>query len=226
MITLPDGKICNNLPEQVAKNAKDIFEIAQQWNPYKEELEADLVMLAGYLADMSSAAIGAIAGQTIAPANVSATASVSAPSITGDSIIENMSGYSAQFQTVNNVTLTNIYTSVVKNGNKLTFVSFFKITKGSAYSGTNREQIIYFTIPSAIGAKLYPITISGFSTILNISTTNCVAGLGNIEEERWFFSKQSGTQLRLYFYIENLVAESEYVVRCEQTFLLSDDIAS
>lgn len=65
MITLPDGKICNNLPEQVAKNAKDILEIAAQWQPYKEELEADFVILNGIIEDMSAAAVAALAGQDV-----------------------------------------------------------------------------------------------------------------------------------------------------------------
>ena len=73
MITLPDGKICNNLPEQVAKNAKDILEIAAQWQPYKDQLEADFEILAGLIEDMSTAAVAALAGQDVSVKTISQT---------------------------------------------------------------------------------------------------------------------------------------------------------
>ena len=69
--------------------------------------------------------ITALEGQDIAPKDISATGNITAPSI-----IENMSGYSMTVSdTTTNVTLTNIYSSMVKNGNKLTIVFFCKIKR-------------------------------------------------------------------------------------------------
>ena len=131
MIELPNKKKCYNLPEQVAQNLLNITYLAEQyknidalptiWQTYKEEFDRELETfgewtttfegwtesLSTYLANMSSAAVGAIAGQNIAPANVAATGN-----ITADSIIENMSGYSAVLGSDTNFTYEKVYVGV------------------------------------------------------------------------------------------------------------------
>ena len=111
MIELPDKKKCYNLPEQVAQNLRNITFLAEQyknidalpviWQTYKEEFDRELETfgewtttfegwtesLSTYLANMSSAAVGAIAGQNIAPANVAASGILTA---THAKILENI----------------------------------------------------------------------------------------------------------------------------------------
>ena len=52
-------------------------------------------------------------GQDISPDDISATGK-----ITGAEIVENMSGYNASIPQITGLTIENVYTSVVKNGNK------------------------------------------------------------------------------------------------------------
>ena len=97
MIELPDKRKCFNLPEQVAQNLNNITYLAQvfaeidslpaEWRAYKDQFDADKLIfegwtttfegweltLATYLANMSSAAVSAIAGQDIAPKTVAQT---------------------------------------------------------------------------------------------------------------------------------------------------------
>lgn len=223
MITLPDGKICNNLPEQVAKNAKDIFEVAQQWQPYKEQLEADFVYLADILADISAAAVSAIAGQTIAPAVVSATTSISAPSVTGDSIVENMSGYSMIKYTSANMDFNYVYGGAVKNGNKLTAVIAVKIT-----SHTTTPSLIHFAnilIPASVLNNLYPTAIGGYGAALDIKMVNFHQYI-NAPKEIPVLIQKEGSGIGFYLYNSGLTSEVEYYGRVEVTFLLNDNLAA
>lgn len=227
MIILPDEKICNNLPEQVAKNAKDILEVAQQWDPYKEELEADFETLAAYLADMSSAAVGAIAGQDIAPANVAATASVSAPSITGDSIIEIMDGYTYTPQTPTTFTLTIAYAGVVKTGNKVTFALALEFTTINTSSGY--QSIGYFDVPNAVGNKIIPTTVFG-TNVVDCKKVGCAESVTSLTDANVLMSKATGNPGKTRFYMglhhPNIAAGKSVFCRYEVTFLLSDNLAA
>lgn len=223
MITLPDGKICNNLPEQVAKNAKDILEVAAQWQPYKEELEADFETLADYLADMSSAAVGAIAGQDIAPANVSATTSISAPSVTGDSIIENMSGYSYADLSHPNITVNYIYAGVAKTGNKLTVVLAFNATPTTIDS--TLTSIGRFILPAAVLANLYTTTIAGYGDALSVGEISFYQYINNPKNIPFLVQKGS-TGITINIYNSSVwSANTTYYGRLELTFLLGDNLA-
>ena len=244
MIQLPNNKKCYNLPEQVAQNLLNIQYLAEQyknidelpaiWADYKTAFDADLHTfedwtttfegwentLATYLANMSSAAVGAIAGQDIAPANVNATTKVEAPLITGDNIVEKMSGYSAVVRTVANWTFEKVYIGAVKTGNKLTFVVALNITKDDA-SAISNPTMIELWMPSAIGAKLYPNSVSCLSNqrVPAYSNFNTFVGLDS------FMTKNSDSLS--YLAINNgsdLTVGQQYYYRFEVTFLLSDSL--
>ena len=147
--------------------------------------------------------------------------------ITGGEIVEKMSGYSFSLQETSGVTITPIYAGAVKNGNKLTLVFAGNLTITSDDYG----KYIYlgvFGIPSSVGAKLYPSTISDITALdcrqLNLyatdgSFTNPVSGTG-------YWQKSSNTSTYARLYANGLTNGKTYFVRYEVTFLLSDSLYS
>ena len=243
MIELPNKKKCYNLPEQVAQNLLNIQYLAEQyknidelpsiWADYKTAFDADLHTfedwtttfegwentLATYLANMSSAAVGAIAGQNIAPANISATGNITAPSI-----IETMTGYSYYH---NAASITPIYVGAVKNGNKLTLVLFAKMKNPTS------EDIYYgaFGIPSAVGAQLYPYTV-GLDNVLsqkNVLYFDSASVQTTPLEGYVSIQKNSNTTITVNLRktpYSSFTADKDYFFRIEVTFLLADNLAS
>lgn len=144
--------------------------------------------------------------------------------LTADSIIENMSGYSfAKYGT----NFTAIYAGIVKNGNKLTFVLFGSYTKEV---GTNFETIASFSVPHAVYNKLFPYTIGGLTTALeskklsvslNSSRDTQVDVTLEITKNQ-YLDEMDITLLSL----PNMTDNATYLVRIEQTFLLSENLAS
>ena len=171
MIQLPNNKKCYNLPEQVAQNLLNIQYLAEQyknidelpsiWADYKTAFDADLHTfedwtttfegwentLATYLANMSSAAVGAIAGQDIAPKTVSQT-----QANWGGPFTLSMDG-SMQ---AGGLTLTNIYNHVEVINGVFWIVVNVKIsnTSGIDYSGTCQLDAS-FAIPQKYGEKIF-----------------------------------------------------------------------
>lgn len=250
MIELPDKKKCFSLPEQVAQNLRNITFLAEQyknidalpaiWQVYKEEFDSEIETFEGwtttfegwdntlstYLANMSSAAVGAIAGQNIAPASITAT-SISGISITADSIIENMSGYTfskASAGLAPLITLT--YIGVVKTGNKITFVCAGSLSGGdSGISAYSVISIGNFGIPSAIGSKLYPMPNAG--SYLSIQKITMYEASPNSSKTLdAFIQKNSNTSLNasIATVTETVAANKIYDFRFECTFLLSDSL--
>lgn len=251
MIQLPDNRKCFNLPEQVAQNLKNITYLAEVfatidelpavWQTYKEQFDEDQntfsgwtttfegweTTLATYLANMSSAAVSAIAGQNIAPAQVNATSSISAPSITGDSIIENMSGYTfTKYGDTADYTFTLSYAGICKNGNKITFVVAGQITKLQAFTG--QFQIGTFTMPSSIGSNLYPYSLSPFTDIISASEMTYwkTYDVSQAKKHSALFRKSTNTLSYLIAYVDSLEVGVPYIFRYEITFLLSENLAS
>ena len=166
--------------------------------------------------------VTALNGQTITPAVVNATTSMSAPAITGDSIIENMSGYSFTPSTAANITTEVIYAGAVKNGNKLTLALAVNVTASTTLTGT--KPIGVFTVPVAIASKLIPSQVGLYYFLDNRilgafdSYQSAVECLGYIDK--------SDNSLGFGIKVDNLVAETKYFIRYEATFLLSDSLAS
>ena len=180
--------------------------------------------------DGTTTDLGAIfSGNINISGNITATGSISAPSVsgtavTGDSIIENMIGYYCDLpSTDTDAEVENIYVSVCKNGNKLTFVVFACITKKTL----NPRAIQYdFTIPASIGAKLYPYQIGGYDYLDN----GDIIGIQKNDFTRvtsgYDVLKIGGTVVRIQLTSTQLTINEPTYLRLEKTFLLSNNFAS
>lgn len=182
--------------------------------------------------------ITALEDKTIAPAVVNATTSVGAPSgaftalsggaITGDSIIENMSGYSfTKMADTENITFDYIYAGVVKNGNKLTMVIAVNVKKISA-STANMEFVIgTFTLPNDVMNKIYPTTVGGATYIVDEKGIKGISQASyKITKDVLGFTEKVYGKIYMSAYIENMAQDDELYVRYEVTLLLSDNLAA
>ena len=144
---------------------------------------------------------------------------------TANSIIENMSGYSYMPKT-GNFSFSNQYVSIVKNGNKITFVLF-----GDLYAETLPTsgfwRICNFTIPTEIGQKLFPYSQGGFDNLLNKTIVNLSTGVGvnaNVNVS-CIVEKYNDKTISFFMYSDNVQPATHYIFRYEVTFLLSNNMA-
>ena len=168
-------------------------------------------------------AVNALLGKDISVDDLDATGK-----ITGNEIVENMSGYSFELKDLTSygVTLTNVYTSAVKNGNKLTIVAYVKVNNASA---TTRLSTIDFIVPSAVGAKLYPQTIGSLDNVVSFGKTIAFKGVATTDviDARYTFIKYDNANFAIQLFFADFDDLGEdYLVRIEQTFLLSDNLIS
>ncbi len=143
--------------------------------------------------------------------------------ITGPSIVENMSGYSfTKNASDTDKELDYLYAGVVKNGNKLTFVIFVKVTR-KASIGVNSISLGSFTIPSAVGQNLHPYQGNWLNVLNVFASDTYVSGV----EVPVLVTKGSNTSVSAQLNLVNtkLTQDTVYLVRLEQTFLLSDNLA-
>lgn len=242
-LKLPNDKIVYNLPEQVGVNAenikylaevyKDIDSIPAQFADMKTYFDDVMTpafagwtttfqgwtnTLDTYLANMSSAALGAIANGTVA-GNFSVNGN-----FTANSIIENMSGYYVTITTsVPGRLVTPIYSGVVKTGNKLTIVLFFKFQKSIAAPGGG--GLISVDMPSSVGSKLHPYTLSGFNNLLDYRKLDGLTDANNYETIFARIQKSSDTRITIGLDVNELTQlNTDYLFRYECTFLLSDSL--
>ena len=147
---------------------------------------------------------------------------INAGEIHGDEIIENMSGYSASMREITGITLENVYCGIVKNGNKLTIVHAFNITRtdNDAESG----WFAYYYLPSAIMSKLYPTQIGTYDW-LSVQEAHAFSNeLSSVKVNIGLL--KSTDNLTCFITTDNLVLNTKYYVRIEYTFLLSDNLIS
>ena len=176
--------------------------------------------------------VPAIAGKDIAPKDVTASGDASvagdltvgddinADGIYGNEIVENMSGYSAEIKTIEDLTIENVFQGAVKNGNKLTIVSAFKLTRTDTISA--EQYAIKFTIPSSVSDKLYP-AFSYFLAAQNIDVFN-VANR-KLSKNIYIFWEKDTNAVNLWIdKLSELDANVTYYLRAEVTFLLSDNL--
>ena len=146
--------------------------------------------------------------------------------VTGAEIVEKMSGYEFD-ASIAHADVSIVYASVVKNGNKITFVIFGNvaptedITSGDINLGA-------FNIPTTIGAKLYPYTQSWMTNVLSatlikayygsISGAMCDAFTLKVNNGRVVMKLMPSVD-------ETLTTGNTYLFRYEATFLLSDNLA-
>ncbi len=154
------------------------------------------------------------------------TTSIYGETISGGSIIEVMTGYSYEQGTKENVTLTPIYVGACKNGNKLSIVNYLSITRtGSIGGGYMQTGIMY--IPSSVGSRLYGDTIAGNTQVLDYRKVNCVKKSdASIVEVNLYVQKYGNGGIAISLTgLNALDQDDEYVVRIENTYLLSDNLA-
>jgi len=143
-------------------------------------------------------------------------------SFTANSIIEKMEGYTAVVTSATNYLKENTYLSVVKTGNKITFVISMDVTKQEGAGST--LSLAYFNIPSSVGAKLYPSGV-GSANMLDNRKLNCFSGLQSAVEVNGYASKGSNAQITFACIGSPMVVGTTYHIRYEATFLLSDNLA-
>ena len=140
--------------------------------------------------------------------------------VTGGEIIEKMSGYDYRHESAIDAkgTYTHVYTGVVKNGNKLTFVNAFKLNLTATDTGT--AYCDTFLVPEAIGDKIFP----AFTTLVDSRKISAFASATDIVEINSYCVKNSAVSLTFAIGLSGLAAEKDYYIRQELTILLSDDL--
>ena len=143
--------------------------------------------------------------------------------LTANSIIENMIGYVAhKASSTASLSITYEYVGVVKTGNKITFVVAVSLIRHSNASPFQTA----FTIPSAVGSKLYPVSIGG-GNYLDIKQIKAWSDESTPVDIGGYFVKSSDTSIYLNFRgLNNLTLETKYYARYEATFLLKDNMVS
>ena len=158
--------------------------------------------------------------------NIVRASSLFGNSVTGDEIIEIMTGYAFHPSTKTNITITQVYAGIVKNGNKLTLVQFLSLERTGDVAG-NYAQIGQFDMPLAVRNKLYPYTIAGEANTLDYRLLNAFnkSTASNVSLGCFCQKNSDGASVTLNK-LDTLTLNTEYVLRVELTFLLSENLAA
>lgn len=140
--------------------------------------------------------------------------------ITGGSIIENMSGYSFTKSSHSGYTYNVNYAGVVKNGNKITFVIAYDITKNDSSAGNDME-LGYFNIPAAVGNSLVPNALGYIDQRDVLYFSSAIA----VSSKPIWVQKENATTIKISIYNGGIIVGTKYYARLETTFLLSDNLA-
>lgn len=188
-------------------------------------IDASQHLIANYN-DGTSTDLGAIfTGNVNISGDLTVSGTIDGGSVTGDEIVEKMSGYG--FINGNSSGITIDYAGVCKNGNKITFVvaGVLKRNNSTPYSPT----LCAFTVPAEISAKIYPI---GTGTTIDAREV-AYFDLGNyastpIKRNLQFYKEtlnpnQFSIQLKVID--SDFTLDKDYFFRYECTFLLSDNLA-
>lgn len=147
--------------------------------------------------------------------------------ITGPSIIENMSGYSFTAGTAPaGVSYSFLYKGAVKTGNKLTLACAVKINSTSAIAGLTAFNIGDFIVPLEVANKLFGEDIGSSTNVLGAtSAVSFYAGSVSFTNAYAVYLKRDTTHVRCLAYPNNtLAANTDYILRFDITFLLSDPL--
>lgn len=140
---------------------------------------------------------------------------------TANSIIENMQGYSI----LNNTLLSNQYISVVKTGNKITFVIAGTITLTQSILDNGGEWLTVFNVPNDILSKIKVIETFG-GDIVRVGTVPSFSSQDAYITAKYRCEKlETGLKFTYLTSGASLVADTPYVINIEVTFLLSDNMA-
>ena len=146
-------------------------------------------------------------------------------SISGDEIVENMSGYKIG-EPITLDGLTKSYVGVVKNGNKITLVWFYYLTATKAdYIGQIFDTIL---IPKSIGNKIVPINVSPFDNMVDCKVIPMYSAYASHKDANGVLLKFNYSNdydnIQPRIYISGLTVGTTYAFRYEATFLLSDSL--
>ena len=143
--------------------------------------------------------------------------------ITAPAITESMTGYS--FSDAQNSTtkadIEYVYVGAVKNGNKLTLVNAFNVTRKTG--ATDVCTVGRFFIPTAVMDKIYPALGANL-----VDQKTCIAMINNYTITNVYMTVTKYDNISLYSSISNissLTEGSKYYIRHEVTILLSDSMA-
>lgn len=176
--------------------------------------------------DGTSTDLGAIfQGNISISGNLTVSGGISGNAITGNSIVENMSGYSFTGNSITGHTINYVYEGVVKNGNKLTLVNFLEITRNDA-GADSYGTIGTIFVPSAIASKLYPSQLGVLDNVLASQVVNLFKDPQNAVSLKAIVLKGTNSVVFFIYGLSNLEVGTKYQLRFEQTFLLSDNLAA
>lgn len=172
--------------------------------------------------DGTSQDLGAIFnGDITISGNLTVTETIDGSKVTGNEIVEKMTGYSGGFGSKAGLTITGTYIGVVKTGNKITFVAVGEITRTGDVQ-YNFASLAGFTIPLTIADKLIPVN----NTWLAFDKIYLAEDYANGIEVPVVFDKSSSSSAQWNIYsLDSLTLNTKYYFRLEQTFLLSDNLA-
>ena len=144
--------------------------------------------------------------------------------ITAPSIIEDMEGYSfVGTASTAEHTINYVYCSAVKNGNKITLVWFVSLTY---ISGSGEFSLGRFALPTAVMNAIYPIPFSGNTAVVDFKSVQALSSVNSATPLNVSIRKYSNGITLFVMNANSLTANTEYMVRVEETFLLSDNFAS
>ena len=166
----------------------------------------------------SQAEVGSLLALKADLAGANFTGPITAPNIT-----ENMSGYSFHgVASTEDHTVDYVYWSAVKNGNKLTLVWFFDL---SYIAGGGEFSVGRFKIPDELMAKIYPIPFSG-NTAVDFKSVQALSSVNSATSLNVSIRKYSNGITLFVMNANSLTANTHYMVRVEETFLLNDSLVS
>lgn len=183
-------------------------------------IDANQHLIVNY-ADGTSQDLGAIFN-----GNININGTLNATKVTGNEIIENPLSYTMRVvNDVPNLDIEAIYASVCKNGNKLTFVWFLKLNRTGDVTGSYFNQKVYVQVPQVIADKLYPYAVGGLNLVLDTKKVSCYDTYNTSTELDLVIFKYGQTLPFNIYGLNNLTLNKDYLVRIEETFLLSDNLA-
>lgn len=189
----------------------------------------DNVTITGNVSQLGDALInGDLDAGVITGSKLQSTGDISASgTITGGEIVENMAGYSFTPSTTSG--MTTLYAGIVKTGNKITAVVSLMFTPASDISASTPLGLGKFDIPASIGSKLVPFTSQTLTNVLDIRTGSMNAYVTLTKSTNLVIYKNSNTQMEFRAYPLTTIqgdGATNYYIRYEATFLLSDNLAA
>ena len=246
MPVLIKGKVIRNIPEQVSQNMKEIKALKTELYEKEYTIE-DMKIVGGHLIistyggeqidagaiknivsmsidgsqhliatynDGTTQDLGAIFSGNV---NISGDLAVSGD-ITGNSIIENMTGYTFAEHATDYDQFALDYAGIVKNGNKLTMVIAGTLTPTSIVSLRTMGK---FTLPNDVASLIKKIGATDVVAYQNLDLFTDRDTSISVSAPVYRYNDT----LDLCVIVSGLTVNQDYYFRNEITFLLSENLA-